>query len=145
MKFPLGCQFTFGSLIFTVGGDGDLKMLPPGLVPEHPIPAPSSTSDDACSGLDLFTRLYICTVKLIRGISIVMSILRLFIGALSSSSSTSSPIEIHLMTVSRSGNPQRRGKLDEWIRDLYTFMESHVTSTTGTQAWGGTTGSQRED
>jgi hypothetical protein len=30
MKFSLSTQFTFGSLTFTAGEDGDLKMLPPG-------------------------------------------------------------------------------------------------------------------
>jgi hypothetical protein len=29
MKFPLDTHFTFGSLMFAVGEDGDLKMLPP--------------------------------------------------------------------------------------------------------------------
>jgi hypothetical protein len=42
VKFPLGIQFTFGSLTFVAGEDGDLKMLPPGTALEHP--APSSTS-----------------------------------------------------------------------------------------------------
>jgi hypothetical protein len=54
MKFPLGIQFTFESLTFTVGKDGDLKMLPPGSAPEHPTHAPSSTSGSTCSGLDPF-------------------------------------------------------------------------------------------
>jgi hypothetical protein len=66
-------------------------MLPPGPAPDHPTLAPSSTSGSTCSGLDPFTRLYIHTAKLVRGISIVTSTLRPFIGALSSSSSTSSP------------------------------------------------------
>jgi hypothetical protein len=35
MKFPLGTQFTFGSLTFTAGENGDLNMLPPGPAPEH--------------------------------------------------------------------------------------------------------------
>jgi hypothetical protein len=90
MKFPLGTQFTFGSLTFAVGGDGDLKMLPPGPAPEHPTPGPSSTSDSTCSCLDSFAGLYIHTAKLVRGISIVTSTLRTFTGALSSSSSASS-------------------------------------------------------
>jgi hypothetical protein len=30
VKFPLGIQFTFGSLTFVDGEDEDLKMLPPG-------------------------------------------------------------------------------------------------------------------
>jgi hypothetical protein len=66
-------------------------MLPPGPAPEHPTPAPSSSSDSTCLGLDLFAGLYIHTVNLIRGIPIVMSTLRTFTRAPSSSSSASSP------------------------------------------------------
>jgi hypothetical protein len=91
MKFPLNTQFTSGSLMFAVGEDGDLKMLPPGPALEHPTPAPSSTSGSTCSGLDPFAGLYIHTAKLVRGILIVMSTLRTFTRALSSSSSASSP------------------------------------------------------
>jgi hypothetical protein len=91
VKFPLGTQFTFGSLTFVAGEDRDLKMLPPGIAPEHPAPAPSSTLDGTCSGSDLFTGLYVRTAKLIQGILIMMSTLRPFIGVSSSSSSASSP------------------------------------------------------
>jgi hypothetical protein len=91
MKFPLDTQFTFGSLTFVVGEDGDLKMLPPGLASEHPTLAPSSTSGSTCSGLDPFAWLYIHTAKLIHGIPIVTSTLRPFTEAPSSSSSASSP------------------------------------------------------
>jgi hypothetical protein len=91
MKFPLDTQFTFRSLTFDVGEDGDLKMLPTGSTPEHPTPAPQSTSDSTCSGLDPFAGLYIRTAKLIWGILIMTSTLRPFTGAPSSSSSTSSP------------------------------------------------------
>jgi hypothetical protein len=91
MKFPLGTQFTFGSLMFTVGEDRDLKMLPLRPASEHPTPGPSSTSDNTCSGLDSFTGLYICTGKLVWGILIVTSTLRTFIRAPCSSSSASSP------------------------------------------------------
>jgi hypothetical protein len=66
-------------------------MLPPGTVPEHPAPAPSSTSGGTCSGSDPFAGLYIRTAKLIRGILIVTSTLRAFVGASSLSSSASSP------------------------------------------------------
>jgi hypothetical protein len=66
-------------------------MLPPGPAPEHPTPAPSSTSGGACLDSDPFAGLYIRTAKLVRGIPIVMSTLRPFVRASSSSSSASSP------------------------------------------------------
>jgi hypothetical protein len=91
MKFPIDTQFTFGSLTFVVRDDRDLKMLPSGPAPEHPTPAPLSTSGGACLGLDSFAGLYIYTAKLVRGILIVTSTLRPFIGAPSLSSSASSP------------------------------------------------------
>jgi hypothetical protein len=91
MKFPLGTQFIFESLTFAAREDGDLKMLPPRPVPEHPTPAPSSASGGACSGLNPFAGLYIRTAKLVRCILIVTSTLRPFIRASSSSSSASSP------------------------------------------------------
>jgi hypothetical protein len=91
VKFPLDTQFTFGSLTFILGEDGDLKMPPLGTAQEHPSPAPSSTSGCTCSGSDPFVGLYIHTTKLIQGIPIVTSTLRPFIGASSSSSSTSFP------------------------------------------------------
>jgi hypothetical protein len=91
VKFPHGTQFTFGSLTFVTGDDGDLKMLPPGTAPEHPAPVPSSTSGNTCSSSNPFAGLYIRTAKLVWGISIVTSTLRSFIGVLSSSSSASSP------------------------------------------------------
>jgi hypothetical protein len=90
VKFSRDTQFTFGSLTFAAGEDGDLKMLPPGPAPEHPTSAPSSASGGACSGLDPFVGLYICTAMLVRGIPIVTSTLRPFVGASSSSSSASS-------------------------------------------------------
>jgi hypothetical protein len=91
IKFPLGTQFIFGSLTFAAGEDGDLKMLAPGPMPEHPTLAPSSTSDGVCSGSDPFAGLYIRTAKLVRSIPIVTSTLRPLTGASGSSSSASSP------------------------------------------------------
>jgi hypothetical protein len=91
VKFPLGAQFTFGSLTFIAGEDGDLKMLPPGTAPEHPAPAPSSILIGTCLGLDPFAGLYIRIAKLVRGIPIVTSTLRPFVGVSSLSSSASSP------------------------------------------------------
>jgi hypothetical protein len=116
MKFPLGTQFIFGSLTFAVGEDGDLKMLPPGPAPEHPTPAPSSTSGGAYSGLDPFAGLYICTTKLVQGILIMTSTLQPFIGASSSSSSASSPSQDSSddypeITASSCGNSAEDGRL----------------------------------
>jgi hypothetical protein len=91
VKFPRGTQFTIGSLMFIAGEDGDLKMLSPGTAPEHPTPAPSSTSGGTCSGSNPFVGLYIRTAKLVRGIPIVTSTLWPVIGVSSSSLSASSP------------------------------------------------------
>jgi hypothetical protein len=84
IKFPLDAQFTFGSLKFAAGEDGELKMLPPGPAPERHAPADgqvprylmtSSTSGGACSGLDPFAGLYIRIAKIVRGIPVVASTL----------------------------------------------------------------------
>jgi hypothetical protein len=100
IKFPYNTQFTFGSLTFATGEDGNLKMLPPGSAPERLTSiygqapyflAISSTSGGAWSGLDPYTRLYIHTAKLIRGILIVTSILQPSARASSSSSLAVSP------------------------------------------------------
>jgi hypothetical protein len=75
-------------------------MLPPGSAPERLAPvygqapyfsAISSTSGGACSGLDPYAGLYICTVKLVWGIPIVTSIFQPLAGASSLSSSAASP------------------------------------------------------
>jgi hypothetical protein len=100
IKFTLGTQFTFESLMFVAGEDEDLMMLPPGSAPERLTPvhgqascfsATSSTSGGACSGLGFYVGCYICTAKLIRGILIMTSILWPLTGASSSSSSAASP------------------------------------------------------
>jgi hypothetical protein len=84
VKFPHGTQFTFGSLIFAAGENEDLEILPQ--APEHPTLTPSFAPCGSCSGLDPCAGLYICTAKLVQGIPIMMSILRLLAGASSSSS-----------------------------------------------------------
>jgi hypothetical protein len=66
-------------------------MLPPWPAPEHLALAPASSSSGSCSGLDSCAWLYIHTTKLVRGILIMMSILRPLTGASSLSSSTSTP------------------------------------------------------
>jgi hypothetical protein len=85
IKFPRGAKFTFGSLTFVAGEDGDLRMLPPGEAAEHI--APSFASSETQAESDLFDGPYIRTVKLVRGIPVVMTILRPCAGASSSSSS----------------------------------------------------------
>jgi hypothetical protein len=85
VRFPLGTKFTFGSLTFAAGEDGDLRMLPPGKATEHT--APSSASSGTQADLDLFDGLYIRTAKLVQGIPVVTTILRPCAGASSSSSS----------------------------------------------------------
>jgi hypothetical protein len=69
VKFPRGTEFTFGSLTFAAGEDGDLRMLPPGEATEHT--APSSASSGTQADLDFFDESYIRTVKLVRGIPVV--------------------------------------------------------------------------
>jgi hypothetical protein len=100
VKFPLGTQFAFGSMMFATGEDEELRMLPPGPGPQCCTPtdgqAPwsltaSSTLGGAYSGLDPFTGLYIHTVKIIWGIPVVTSTLRPLAGAPSSSSLVASP------------------------------------------------------
>jgi hypothetical protein len=85
VKFPRGTEFTFGSLTLAAGEDGDLRMLPPGEATEHT--APSSASSETQADSDLFDGLYIRTVKLVRGIPVVTTILRQCAGASRSSSS----------------------------------------------------------
>jgi hypothetical protein len=63
IKFPRGTEFTFKSLTFTAGEDGDLRMLPLGEAIEHI--APSSASSETQTESDLFDEPYIRTVKLI--------------------------------------------------------------------------------
>jgi hypothetical protein len=75
-------------------------MLPLGSAPKHQLPVhgqdlycsvTSSISGGACSGLDYCARLYIRTIKLVRGIPVVMSSLRPSTRVSNSSSSAASP------------------------------------------------------
>jgi hypothetical protein len=67
VKFPYGTQLTFGSLTFDTGEDGDLKMLPPGLAPEHPALASTTASGGSCLGVDPCAGTYIQTTEIVRG------------------------------------------------------------------------------
>jgi hypothetical protein len=125
VKFPLDTQFAFGSLTFAVREDGDLRMLPLGLAPQHRTLADgqapwslttSSTSGGACSGLDPFVGLYICTIKIVRGIPVVMYTFQPLAGASSSSSSATSPDQDSSddypeIRVSVCGDSAREGRL----------------------------------
>jgi hypothetical protein len=101
VKFPLGTQFTFGSLTIATGEDGELRMLPLVPAPERLAPADghapwslttSYISSGAFSGLDPFAGLYIHTGKIVRGIPVVTSTtLQPLTRASSSSSSAASP------------------------------------------------------
>jgi hypothetical protein len=85
VKFPLGTKFTFGSLTFAAGEDGDLQTLPLGEATEHT--TLSSASSETQVDSDFFDGSYIRTVKLVRGIPVVTTILRPCAGASSSFSS----------------------------------------------------------
>jgi hypothetical protein len=91
VKFSRDTQFTFRSLTFVAGEDGDLKMLPPGIAPEHPAPSSFIHIGWYLLRFRSFCRVYIYTTKLVRDIPIVTSTLRPFVGVSSSSSSASSP------------------------------------------------------
>jgi hypothetical protein len=100
VKFTPDTQFTFGSLMFVVGDDGDLMMLPLGPAPKHLAlaygqdpwsPATSSTSAGTYSGLNPFAGCCVCTTKLVWGIPVATSILWPMARASSSSSSVESP------------------------------------------------------
>jgi hypothetical protein len=132
-------------LTFAAKEDGNLKMLPPG-----PGPGPerlvlvygqtpcflaiSSTSGSACSGLDPYTGLYIHTTKLIRGISIVTSILQPSARAMRSSTSATSPNQDSVddypeIRGSTCGHSTRRVALSSWWprpEDLLTIVPANV-------------------
>jgi hypothetical protein len=67
IKFPYDTQFIFGSLMFAIREDGNLKLLTWSLAPKYhaPIygqapylPASISTSGGACSGLNTYAGPY---------------------------------------------------------------------------------------
>jgi hypothetical protein len=97
VKFSYDIEFTFGSLTFVAGEDENLKLLTLGSAPERLttvygqtpcLPVISSTSYGSCSDLDPYAGSYIRIAKIVRDITIMMSILQPSAGALSSFSST---------------------------------------------------------
>jgi hypothetical protein len=100
VKFPYDTEFTFESLTFAAGEDGNLKLLTSGLALERLTPAYgqaryvptiSSTSGEGSSGLNPYTWRYIHTTRFVRGIPIEASILQPLSGASNSSSLAVSP------------------------------------------------------
>jgi hypothetical protein len=88
---PRLTQLTFGSLIFAAGENEELKMLPPKPAPGHLAPMSSSTLGRSCIGPGRCAESYIRTAKIIQGILVVKSTLRLLVGASGSSTSASTP------------------------------------------------------
>jgi hypothetical protein len=114
VKFSYDTQLTFGSLNFATGEDGDLKMMPSGPAPEHLALTSSSASGRSCVGSGHCVGNYIYTAKIIRGISVVTSILRPLAGT-SSSSTAASNLDSDLsddypeIGVSACGEPTKDG------------------------------------
>jgi hypothetical protein len=118
-KFPCGTQLIFGSLTFATREDRGMMLLPPGPTLEHLTLASLSALGGSCSGLGPCACSYIRTVKIVRDISVVTSILRPLAGASNSSSSASTLIQIHLTTTLRlgpalAGNPRKAVALSAW-------------------------------
>jgi hypothetical protein len=125
VKFTCGTQLTFGSLTFTNGEDRDLKMLPPGLAPEHLALASSSASGGSCSGSDPCAGSYIRITKIVRGIPVITSILRPLARASSSSSSASTPYpdssdDYPEIGASVCREPVEGGALSAWLIRMVT-------------------------
>jgi hypothetical protein len=119
VKFPCDTQLTFGSLTFAAEEDRELKMLSLGPAPEHLALASSVTSGGSCSGSDPNAGSYIQIAKIVRGIPVVTSILRPLAGALSSSTSASTPNPDLSDDYQRSGpaptgNPWKAVALSAW-------------------------------
>jgi hypothetical protein len=100
VKFPYGTQLTFGSLMFAMREDGNLKLLTQGPAPKrlasvywHPpyLLASSSTSGGVCLGLNPYAGPYHCAAKMTWGIPIETPIFQSSAETLSSSTSAASP------------------------------------------------------
>jgi hypothetical protein len=99
-KFPYDTQFTFGSLMFDTGEDGNLELLTQGPSPKHPapvygqalyLPASSSTSGGACSDLNPYEGSYHGAAKTTQGLPIGAHMFQSSIGTMGSSASEVSP------------------------------------------------------
>jgi hypothetical protein len=99
VKFPYGTQFTFGSLMFVAGEDGNLELLTQGPPPKHHasvygqapyLLASTSTSGGACSGLNSYAGPYHLIAKTTQGLPIGAHILQPLGGTSGSSSSGAS-------------------------------------------------------
>jgi hypothetical protein len=91
IKYPHVTGFTYKSLTFAAGENGDLKMLPTGPAPEHLALPLSSISSGSFSDLDPCAVFYIRIAKLVWGILVVTSIPQPLAEASSSFSSASTP------------------------------------------------------
>jgi hypothetical protein len=99
VKFPYDTQFTFESLMFAAGEDGNLKLLTQGPAPKRLTPvyeapyllARSSTSGGACSGLNPYVRPYHRAARTTQGIVIGAPIFQPLARTSRSSTLASSP------------------------------------------------------
>jgi hypothetical protein len=100
VKFSYGTQFTFGSLMFATGEDGNLELLTwgPALKQFSPVygqapylPASSSTSGGICSGLNPYSGSYYRVAMTGQGNPIRMPIVQPSAKTSSSSASAVSP------------------------------------------------------
>jgi hypothetical protein len=100
VKFPYDTQFTFESLMFAAGEDGNLELLTHGPPPKHPtsyyghapyLSASSSTSGGACSSLNPYAGPYHHAAKTTQGLLIGAHIFQPSVGTSSSSASRASP------------------------------------------------------
>jgi hypothetical protein len=87
VRFPHGTQLTFGLLMFATREERLASVHGQDMC--HSVT--SSTLGGACTGLDSCAGLFICTSKLVRGLTVVTSILRPSTRASSSSSLATSP------------------------------------------------------
>jgi hypothetical protein len=100
IKFLYDTQFTFGSLMFSIGKEKNLELLAQGASPKHLtlvygqapyLPTNSSTSGGVCLGLNLYAGPYHRDTKTKHGLPIRAHIFQPSAGISSSSTSGASP------------------------------------------------------